>query len=201
MQKEKAAKFKFNPRWIAMTAMLAAMSSVLMFVELSVPLVPSFIKLDISELPALVASFSMGPISGIIVCLIKNLIHLTQTSTTGVGEFCNFLLGICFVLPAGLIYSHRKNRKSAIIGCIVGAAAMAVCSLPINYYITYPFYANFMSMSAIVGMYKAILPSVDSLFECLLVFNVPFTLFKGLLVSLITILIYKRISPIIKGRH
>lgn len=191
---------KINIRYVAVTAMLSAVATVLMYLEFSVPIMPGFIKLDVSELPALIASFSMGPISGLAVCLVKNLIKLFFTSTAGVGELCNFLLGACFVVPAGIIYSRRKTFKGAIIAGIVGMLCMAVLSLPINYFISYPFYETLMPREAIIGMYQAILPSVNSLFECLLVFNVPFTFVKGLIDCIITFLIYKRISPLIHGK-
>lgn len=186
-------------RKIAVTAILAAMSSVLMFINFSIPIMPSFIKVDFSELPALVASFTMGPIYGVLVCLIKNLVNLFQTSTMGIGELSNFILGSIFVFSAGLIYKHRKNRKSALLGAVIGSSLMACIGLFTNYFLVYPIYENFMPLEAIVGMYKAIYPGVKDLFHALLIFNVPFTFLKGMANTLITFLIYKKISPIIKG--
>ena len=188
-------------RYIAVTGMLAAVATVLMMLSFSVPFMPSFIKLDFSEMPALIAAFSMGPFSGVLVCLIKNLINLPMTTTGGVGELSNFLLGAAFVLPAGLLYHRKKNRRSALIGSLVGAASMALLSLPSNYFITYPIYAKIMPIDLIVGMYQAIVPSVDGLFQCLLFFNVPFTFLKGALDAGITFLIYKHISPFLHGRR
>lgn len=190
---------RFSPRNIAMIGMLSAASFILMFLEFSIPIMPSFIKLDISELPALLGAFAMGPVEGVIICLIKNLIHLVRTSTGGVGELSNFLLGAVFVFVAGIIYKLKKNRTGAIIGSLVGALAMAVFSVFSNYYLVYPFYTNFMPMETIIGAYQAINPNVNGLLECLIVFNMPFTFCKGMLDVLITFLIYKRISPIIKG--
>ena len=181
--------------------MLGAVATVLMFIDFSVPIMPSFIKMDVSELPALIASFAYGPLSGIAVCLIKNLINLTRTSTAGVGELCNFMLGVCFVLPAGLIYLRRKSRSTAAIGALVGAACMAVLSVPVNYFITYPVYTNFMPLDTIIGMYQAIFPGVDGLLQCLVVFNLPFTFVKGLVDAGLTFLVYKPLSPILHGRH
>ncbi|MBR6315482.1 MAG: ECF transporter S component [Lachnospiraceae bacterium] len=186
-------------RNLAMVGMLSAVSFILMFLETPIPLMPSFIKLDVSELPALIGAFAMGPIEGVAICLIKNLIHLLKTSTGGVGELANFLLGAVFVFTAGLIYKKMKNRKGAIIASLAGAVAMGVFSVPINYFITYPFYTNFMPMEAIIGAYQAIYSGVSTLIGCLLVFNMPFTICKGLLDVLITFLVYKRLSPIIKG--
>jgi riboflavin transporter FmnP len=160
---------------------------------------PSFIKMDFSEMPALIAAFSIGPWSGVAVCLIKNLINLPMTTTGCVGELANFLLGAAFVLPAGYVYHVHRTKKAALWSSCAGAGIMAIIGLPINYYLTYPIYAKILPIDAIVGMYQAIIPSVDGLFMCLLVFNLPFTLLKGLLDTAITFLIYKRISPLIKG--
>ena len=187
-------------RYIAVTGMLSALSTILMMISFSVPFMPSFIKLDFSEMPALIAAFSMGPLAGVAVCFVKNLINLPFTTTACVGEFANFLLGCCLVLPAGLLYQYRKNRKMALIGSLLGAATMAAVGLPLNYFVTYPIYAKVLPLQVIVGMYQAIAPGVDGLFWCLLFFNVPFTFLKGGLDAAITFLVYKRISPLIHGK-
>ena len=186
---------------MAMTGILSAIAAVLMMLNFNIPIMPSFIKMDFSELPALIAAYSMGPISGVTVCLIKNLINLTMTTTGGVGELSNFLLGCCFVLPAGILYRVKPTRAFALIGALLGSAAMAIMSLPINYFITYPVYTAFLPVDKIIAMYQAILPGVDGLFWCLLIFNVPYTFMKGLLNTVVAFLIYKRISPIIKGKR
>lgn len=188
-------------RSLTVTGILSALGAVLMVLEFPVPFMPSFVKFDFSELPALLATFSMGPVSGVAVCLVKNLIHLPFTSTGGVGELCNFLLGICFVLPAGILYRIRKNRRAALVGSLIGAAAMALCSLPLNYFVSYPVYTKFLPLDAIIGMYQALLPGVDGLLQCLLIFNLPFTLLKGLVDTLLVFLIYKHLSPILHGRR
>lgn len=188
-------------RKLVMTALLSALATVLMFVSFSVPFVPSFIKLDLSELPALIAAFSMGPLSGVAVCLVKNLVNLLFTYSMGVGELCNFLLGVAFVLPAGLIYKKHNDRKGALIGALTGALTMGVISIFINYYLVYPVYAKLlMPMDVILGMYQAINPKVSNLWQALCFFNAPFTFVKGLISVAITFLIYKRISPLIKGK-
>ena len=202
--KKTTAKKSFNSqkiRKITVTGILGAASTVLMMLSFSVPFMPSFLKFDFSELPALIAAFSMGPMSGVAVCLIKNLINLTMTATGGVGEFSNFLLGACFVLPAGIVYKYRKTRLTAFLSALLGAFVMAAVSLPINYFITYPMYSKLMPMAVIIGMYEAIFSGVNGLLSCLLIFNVPFTFFKGVVITLITFLIYKYLSPIIKGRN
>ena len=186
-------------RKLTTTAIMAAIATILMYVEFPIPIMPAFIKLDFSELPALLTSFALGPWYGALVCLLKNLIHLPVTQSSGVGELANFLIGICFVIPAGLIYQRVKTRKGALLGSLAGAVIMAVISFPINYFIVYPFYTNFMPMEGIIGAYQAILPSIKGLTDALLIFNVPFTFVKGLLDVIITFLIYKRLSPFIKG--
>lgn len=192
-------KKTINVRYMTMTAMLSAVAFVLMFLEFNVPFMPSFIKMDLSELPALIGAFAMGPASGVIICLIKNLLHLLMSTTGGVGELSNFVLGALFVIPAGLMYKKKKGRKSALIGSLIGAVVMAVVSVFSNYVIVYPVYTAFMPMDTIISMYQAILPSADTLLKCLVIFNMPFTFVKGLINVIITFLIYKHISPIIKG--
>ena len=183
------------------TAMLGAIAFILMFLDFSIPIMPSFIKMDFSELPALIASFAYGPVSGVLVCLIKNLLHLMKTSTGGVGELSNFLLGCFFVVPAGLIYQFKKTKTSAIIASLIGAVCMALCSIVSNYFIVYPIYYNFMSKETILAIYKALWWGVDSILECLIVFNAPFTFIKAMCSVFITLLIYKPLSPVLKGNY
>ena len=194
---------KLDVRKMTVTAMLSAIAFVLMFLDTAVPIMPSFIKLDLSELPALIATFALGPVCGVIVCLIKNLLHLLITTTGGVGELSNFILGVAFVLPAGLIYQHKKTKKNAIIGAIVGALAMAIISFPSNLFIVYPVYYNFMPKDVIIAAYQALVPfaNIDSIAKCLLLFNVPFTFVKGLISAIITILIYQPLRPLLKGNN
>lgn len=192
-------KKRFSPRNLAMVGMLSAVSFILMFLQFSIPVMPSFIKLDISELPALLGAFAMGPVEGVMICLIKNLIHLVRTSTGGVGELSNFLLGAVFVFVAGFIYQKKKTRTGAIIASVSGALVMAVFSVASNYFLVYPFYTNFMPMEAIIGAYQLINPRVENLLQALIWFNMPFVFCKGILDVLITFLIYKPLSPVIKG--
>ena len=189
-----------NIRKIAVTAVLAALAAVIQLLEIPVPmLIPSFVKLDFSELPALIASFVISPWAGIPVCLIKNLIKLTTTQSAGVGELCNFLLGVCMVVPAGLIYHRKKTRKRALIGCLVGCVIASILSVFVNYFISYPAFYQFIAPEEVVlGAYQAILPNVKSIFRCLLIFNMPFTFVKFLLDSVFTFIIYKPLSNALK---
>lgn len=183
---------------LTITAMLGAVAVVLMLMEFSIPfLIPDFVKMDLSELPALLAAFSLGPVYGVAVCFIKNAVHAFFTTTGCIGELCNFMLGCCFVIPAGLLYNRKKSRKNALLGAFLGALIMAVLSVPINYFISYPVYSAFIPMNAIISMYQALIPSVDGLLACLIIFNAPFTLLKGLLTTALTFLIYKPLSPLL----
>ncbi len=196
---------RVNVRYMTMTAMLSAVAFVLMFLDFSVPLMPTFIKMDLSELPALIGSFAMGPVYGVVVCLIKNLLHLLMTSTGGVGELSNFILGAAFVLPAGIFYQRKRNKKSAFTGALVGAVCMAVIGIFSNTFLVYPIYYNIMPQEAIISAYQSaasILPiefTWDTMMPYLVAFNMPFTFIKGMVTVIVTFLIYKHISPLIKG--
>ena len=191
---------------LTVAAMLSAVAFILMFIEFPIPmLIPAFIKMDFSDLPALLGAFALGPVYGVIISFMKNLLHIVikGTSTACVGELSNFILGAIFSAVAGYIYKHHKSRKTAIIGAVASAVAMGVLSVPSNYFVVYPAYVQFyhMPLEAILGMYQAILPSADSLIKCLIIFNLPFTLVKGLLDAVLCMLIYKPLSPILHGRR
>lgn len=187
-------------RAMVVTAILAAMSYILAMMSFSVPFMPSFIKLDVSELPALIGSFSLGPVYGVLICLIKNLLGLMNSSTNGIGELSNFLLGAMFVFPAGMLYQRNKTRKGAIIGSLIGAICMAVGSVFTNIFLVYPIYYNFMAKEAILSAYQLIVPAMKSVEQSIICFNMPFTFMKAMLSVLISLLVYKRLSPVIKGR-
>ena len=192
---------KFNVRAVAVSAVMGAVGFVLMALEFPLPfIIPSFIKMDFSELPAIITSFTFGPLYGILVCLIKNLLHLPMTGSAGVGELANFILGAFFVGVAGIIYKKNKSRKGALIGSVAGALAMSAVSIFLNYFIVYPAYVVLygMSMDVIIGMYTAILPYSDSLLKSLLIFNLPFTFVKGIIDVVICFIVYKRFSPVLR---
>ena len=203
-QKENGQRMRLSGRTrkITMIGMLSALAYVIMMFEFPIPaLIPNFIQMDFSELPALIGAFALGPVEGAAVCLVKNLIHLTRSQTGGVGELSNFILGAVFVFTAGMIYRRRKSRKTAVIGSLVGALAMALVSIPSNYFLTYPVYAKVWPIDGILAAYQEIYPNVNGLLGCLIIFNAPFTFVKGMCSVLITLLIYKKISPIIKGTY
>lgn len=195
-------KTKNSVRNLAVTAIFAAISAVLMYIQIGLPILPAFLKFDFSDFPALIVSFAVSPWHGALVCLLKNLLHLFTTTTAGVGELNNFIIACFFVIPAGMIYHRNKTRKTALWGSLVGTLSSGVLSVVYNYFVGYPLFSAALgiSMMGIIGMYSTILPSSDTLLESLLIFNLPLTVVKGIVSTIITMLIYKRISPLLKGR-
>ena len=194
-------KNKQQIRKICICGVFGCLSFVLMLLEFSVSFImPEFIKFDFSEIPALIASFAYGPIYGVLVCLVKNILHLPLTTTGCIGECSNFILGAIFVGCAGLVYSKMRSRKGALIGSLVGSAVMAIISVFTNYFIVYPLYSVVLKLplNVILGMYKVIMPSVDNLFDAIVIFNLPFNFVKCIIASIICFAVYKRISPILK---
>lgn len=203
MTKTQTHTEKSNITKLVVTAMLTAVAVALQYVEFPVPLVPSFLKMDLSDIPELIGAFIVGPVGGVMIAFLKNLIHLPVSQSQFVGELSNFLLGAAFAFTAGMIYKYHKSRKGALVACAAGAAVMALISLPTNYFVVYPVYAQlFGGMDLIVSMYKSILPASDTLLKSLVIFNVPFTLVKGVLCTVVTMLIYKPLSNlIVKMNH
>lgn len=187
-------------RKIAISAMLAAIGVILQMLEIPLPFIPSFIKLDFSDLPGFIGAFVCGPLAGVLITLIRNVIHIFMGSSAGIGELSNFILSASFVLTAGLIYKKMPNIKGVLIGGVAGAVIMGIVSFPVNNFIIYPLYYSVMGFpqEAILHMYQAIRPSTKSIAEALIVFNVPFTIAKGLISVIITSIIYKPLEKLIK---
>jgi riboflavin transporter FmnP len=190
---------RLSNRHVTGIAMLSAIAFVLQFIELPMPLSPSFAKLDFSDLPALIGSFAYGPLAGILIELVKNLLHLLQTKTGGIGEIANFAVGAALVAPAGMIYRIHKTKNQAVIGCVVGSVGMGIVSALMNYYVLLPLYQAFMPMDQIIAMFGQFIPIIQTKLDVVLFNALPMNVAKGLLVSLITVLLYKHLSPILKG--
>lgn len=190
-------KTKLSARKLTMIGMLAAVSTVLAFIDFSVPLFPPFLKFDLSDLPVLLSSFMFGPISGIAVALVKNLIGCFSSSTAGVGELSNLLIASALSVGAGLFYKTHKTRKGALIGIIIGVVAMAVVAGFSNYFLIIPAYAKVMPIDKIIEMCQAVNPAIDSVMGYVLFGAVPFTLLKGLACGLVTFLVYKKLHAVI----
>ena len=189
---------------ITQIGMLGAIAVVLMLFEIPLPFAPSFYEIDLSEVPVLVGCFAMGPIAGILIELVKIILNLVINGsvTAGVGELANFCIGCSFCIPAGIIYQHKKTKKSAIIGLISGTLIMTFLGCFINAYVMLPTYAKAFKIpiEGLIEMGTKVNASITDLFTFVMFSVVPFNLLKGILVSVIVLLIYKKISPIIK-RH
>jgi len=195
---------KFTPKqrinWIAKTGIIAAAAIILMFFEFPLPLMPGFLKFDLSEVPVLLAAFALGPWSAVIIELIKNLAHYPLSATFGVGEIANFVIGCAFVVPAGIIYRFHRNKKTAILSMAVGTISMTLVGCIANYYVLIPFYIMVIGfpLDTIVGMTNGVGNTLVKDLMTLIVFVfAPFNLFKGTIISLIVALVYKRLSPLI----
>ena len=200
----KTMREMFNVRMMVFTALMAALSIVLAeFLSFKVPVMPSFMTFDFSDAPAMMASLTMGPVSGVFVCLVKNIFGLFTTKTGGIGELSNFILSVSLVLPAGLITHKSAKISRAVIGCSVGAVVMALISVASNYFLVFPAYSVAFGapMDVIIGMYQKILPSVNGLMDCLIIFNMPFTFVKGACAAIVSIILYKKLRPIFSSMY
>ena len=179
-------------------AILGAVSALLFYIEL--PIIPPIYKLDLSTVPALIAGFSMGPGASLGVTLLKDLIGLTHSSSMGVGELADFLMSGSMTAVAALIYRRRHTFKGAVLSLSVGTLVMCAVAALANYFIMIPFYVQVMNMpmEKILSMIANTVPMVDSLWKMILLAVVPFNLLKGVVLSIVTILLYKRISPLLK---
>lgn len=188
-------------KYIAFIAMAAAVGGVLMCLELPLFFAPSFYKLDFSELPVLIASFYLGPVAGVTTEFLKVVIKLLLkgTTTAFVGDFANFVVGCTFILPATIIYHIHKTRKTAIVGMATGTAIMTVFGSLFNaVYLLPTFSALFgMPMEAIIGMAQDVNPAITNVSTLVLMAVVPFNLLKGVVVSAVTYLLYKRLERVL----
>ena len=178
-------------------AILAAAASILFLLE--IPIV-AFYKLDLSNIPVMLGAFSMGTIPGLIILGLKSLIGLLHSSSAGVGELADFIMGAALLIPASIIYHRNKTRKNALVGMIIGTICTAVVGVLVNKFIMLPFYmgAFHMDMDAIVAF--ANVGGVDTEWKLLLLITGPFNLLKGAVLSAVTFLIYKPLSPILHAR-
>lgn len=206
-KKQRITEAVFTTRKIAMIGMFSAIASVLMLFEFPLPFAPAFYKLDFSELPILVGTFAFGPAAGVMMEFIKIVLKLfiKGTTTVFVGDLANFVVGCSFILPASVVYVFHKNKKSAVIGCIAGTLVMTIFGTAFNAIYLLPAFSKLygMPLDSILEMGSAINPLVTkgSIVSFVAVCVAPMNLLKGVVVSVITLLIYKPLSPIIKTSH
>ena len=200
------AKQKFSIRSMTKISLLSVIGFVVMLIEFPLGFFPEFLKLDLSDIPALIGSFAMGPIAGVIIQLIKNILHafVKLAETGGVGQLANFMVGSVFVFTAGSIYARRKSFKTAILAMVVGTISMSLFAAIFNYLLFIPLYARYFGLplekyiDMAVDMAQKINKLVVDYETLVLVSIVPFNLLKGVIVSLITLLLYKKISPYLR---
>lgn len=196
---EKVKTRSMTTRELATVAILAAIAALLFLFEIPIVL---FYKLDLSNLPALLGAFALGPVNGALILLVKSVLGLLHSTSQGVGELADFIMGFAMIFPAGLIYRRDRSRRGAIIGMAVGSVAATVAAVITNMYIMIPFYgaAYGMPVEAIIGMGQSVLPAVDSIWKFVLLITAPFNLLKWLVISVIGGIIYKPLSPVLHGR-
>ncbi len=195
----------FSTRKMAVTGMFSAIAMILHLLDFPLPFAPEFYKLDFSELPVLVGAFAFGPVVGVTIEAVKILLKLfiKGTSTAFVGDLANFVIGCSFILPASTIYYFKKSRKSAIAGCVIGTLILTLFGTAFNAIYLLPAFSRLykISLDSILAMGNAVNPlmaegSIVSFVACCVA---PMNLIKGGSVSLVTMLIYKPLSPIIKA--
>ncbi len=195
---------KFGVKALVKIGMLSAVAVILMIYEIPLPFAPSFYEIDFSEVPVMVGCFAMGPLAGAVIELVKILLNfvLTGTNTAGVGELANFIIGCSLCVPAGLIYRRNRTRKNALVGMIAGTVLMTVIGCVINAFVLLPTYATAfrMPIDELIAMGTAVNAHITNLFTFVMFAVAPFNLLKGILVSAIVFLIYKKISPIFRMR-
>lgn len=183
-------------------SLLSVMSFILMFVNTPLPFAPAFLKLDIADVPSIIGGFAMGPVAGILIQLLKNLIHfITNTSTGGIGEISNFIVGGSFVLISSSIYHMKKTKQSAVIGSIVATVVMTIVASVSNYFIIIPFYSHIMPIEAIISMGTAVNSLITDKLSLIIYGVIPFNIFKGILISVVTASLYKKVAPILKVKN
>lgn len=181
-------------------SLLSVIGFLLMYIELPIPLFPEFLKIDVSDLPALVGAFALGPIEGVVIELMKNILHgLFATKTAFVGELANFIVGAVMVLTAGFIYKNNKSRKSAVFGLVVATVVMSIAAAICNYYVLLPLYEKVLHipLAAIVQLSQKVNPAIKDINTYIIWTIIPFNFIKGIFVSFITAAIYKSVSPIL----
>ncbi len=209
---EKMAKKKsgdteriLSTRKITLIGVFSAVAFLLMLLEFPVPFAPAFYELDFSEIPVLVGTFAFGPVAGVMIEFCKILLKLVfkGTTTAFVGDLANFVIGCSFILPASILYLNKKTKQTAIVGSVTGTLCMTVFGTAFNAVYLLPKFAQLygMPLDAIVGMGTAINPAINSVLTLVIFAVAPLNILKGGSVSLVTMLVYKKLSPILKESH
>ena len=198
LQPQTSGASRPNLRRLVLIALLAAIAFLLAFLEFPVPLSPSFARLDLSDLPALLGAFLLGPLAGVSIELVKNLLQLLTTSTGGIGELANFLIGSALVFVAGALYTRQPTPKGARSACLAASLAMGIAAAVVNYYILLPLFEVFMPLDQLIAAFGEFIPFIQTKLDVVLYNVLPFNLIKGLGISLITLgLLLPKLAPIL----
>ena len=186
-------------RQLTYVAMFSAISAVLMYFEFPLPFMPPFLKVDLSAIPVLLAAFMLGPVQAVAITLIKDFVHLLSTQTGGVGELADFLVLSAFAVTAHYIYLRIKTKKGAMLACLGGSLVSVTAACFANYYLIIPFYSKIMPIEAIIAACAAVNPAINSISMYILLGVVPFNLVKCLIISVVTMLSYKKLAHLIRA--
>lgn len=201
MKKKEMKDKRITTKNLVQVGMLAAVATVLMLFQLPVPFAPAFYQLDLSEVPVIIGAFAMGPMYGALIEMIKILINLfiDGTATAGIGEVANFIIGCALCMPAAWIYKYKKTKKNAIIGLGIGIVTMTVVACLLNSYVLLPVYAKvfYMPLEGLVEMGTIINPNINSLWTFIILAVAPFNLLKGVIVSTIVLISYKKLKKLL----
>lgn len=190
-------KRKLSAKVLAVIAMFAAVGYLLRFLEVPAPFSPSWLKIDLSVVPALLGSFLYGPVAGLIIDGVKEVLHILTSNSGGVGELANFMMEAALIVPACLFYRKTKFKYHTAIGCAVGCGLMGAMGAFMNYFVLFPLYSQFMPMPAIIGAYQALFPFVTEAWQAVLIHALPFNIIKGALISGVALLLLKPLAPIL----
>lgn len=194
-------KSTMSVQYMTRIAILGALASILFYWP-EIPVFPPIYKMDLSNIPVLLGAFSMGPLPGMAILVIKDLTGMLHSSNQFVGELADFIMSAAYILPAAMIYQRQKNRRNALVGMVAGTVVMVIVSVLVNWKLMFPFYTLVMGMptAAIVGLFQKLIPFIDSEWEVLAYATAPFNLLKGVVLSILTFVMYKRLSPLLHVR-
>ena len=186
--------------YLTKVGMLGAIAVILMFLDMPLPMMPVFLKLDISELPAVIGAFALGPGAAVWIEFIKNSLHALNTQTAGIGEFANFLVGISFTVPMGYLYKKRPDFAGAALSLMTGTLAMVLAATVLNYFVLLPLYQKVLHfpLDKLVAMGTAANPHIVDIKTFIVLAIAPFNLIKGMVVTVVTLLIYKKVLPLLR---
>lgn len=191
---------QMSAKTIAKVGVLSAIAYILMFISVPLPIFPSFLKIDLSDIPAIFGGMSLGPMAGFAIVVVKNFLQgITASTTAGVGEFANVVIGGSYVLVICFFYKNSKNIKSVITGAILGTLIMTIIGCIVNYYVMIPLYSTAygMPLDVIIQMGTVINPKVTDLFSFVIWMIAPFNILKAGLMTMVVLPLFKKMEKLL----